>query len=228
RDVHKIDRQDDRAAARLFSASFLQLSVDKGDGKHALPIYAFVLGDLVDAFENRHISHTECINMVLRAKFFKDTWKKFLKESGYPEACYFISATADNIIDIMINGYMSLLYIYCDYLDCPYPLLPWLYGSESNEHVFGMMQSVITDFTMLHVLQMVPKITVRLQVACRTKNKINFKHTASGYCHTYFDADNVPLKELAQIPSDEEIARISAISCAQSNTLWDFLGYYSD
>ncbi|KAI0258486.1 hypothetical protein BC834DRAFT_797740, partial [Gloeopeniophorella convolvens] len=205
RDVDKLDRQDDRAAARLFSAAFLRLSIEKGNGNHALPIYAFVLGDLVDAFENRHISHAERINMVLRAKFFKDKWKQFLKESGYSEARYFISAAADDIMDVLINGYMSLVYIYRDHLGRAYPLLPWLHGSEANEHVFGMMRSIITDFTMLHVLQMIPKITVRLLVACRAKNKIDYKRTASGYCHTYFDANDVPLQDLARIPSDDEI-----------------------
>ncbi|KAI0258328.1 hypothetical protein BC834DRAFT_847449 [Gloeopeniophorella convolvens] len=199
RDVIKLDRQDDLAAARLFSASFLQFSIDKGKGNRALPIYSFVLGNLRT-------------KMVLRAKVFKDTWKKFLRESGYPENHYFISAAADDIMDILVNGYLSLLCIYRDHLDRVYPLLPWLHGSEANEHVFGMMRSTVPDFTMLHVLQMVPKIAIRLLVACRAKNKIDYRRTASGYCHTYFDADKIPLQELAQFPSDDDISQIYAVS----------------
>jgi hypothetical protein len=81
RDVDRLDRQDDRAAARLFSGSFLRYAIScHGDSSDmtGLLIYLFVVGELVDAYENRHIPHIERVRMVLRMCFFKALWKTFL------------------------------------------------------------------------------------------------------------------------------------------------------
>ena len=228
RDVDRLDRQDDRAAARLFSASFLDYCIKThGKANVALPIYLFIFGELIDAYENRHIPHVDRIKMVLRVHFFKSIWKSFLQSAGYPEIRYFVSAAADDIIDILIHGLIGLIYIYRDHLERPYPLLPWMHGSEPNEHVFGLLRSLVTDFTMLDIVRLIPKLNVRLMAACRAKNiKIDFKQTAAGYSHTYFDADEIPLGILSEFPSDHEIAHTAGSAFEEANALWDILGYY--
>jgi hypothetical protein len=228
RDVDRLDRQDDRAAARLFSASFLEFCITQhGEANIALPIYLFIFGELIDAYENRHIPHVERIKMVLRMWFFKSIWKSFLQRAGYPESRYFISAAADDIIDILIHGLLGLVYIYRDHLERPFPLLPWMHGSEANEHVFGLLRSFVTDFTMLDVLRLIPKLNVRLMAACRAKNvNVDFRCTAAGYSHTYFDADDIPLGILSEFPSDHGIARAAESAFDEANALWDLLGYY--
>ncbi|KAH9163567.1 hypothetical protein EDB89DRAFT_1807668, partial [Lactarius sanguifluus] len=225
-DVDRLDRQDDRAAARLFSAPFLRHCVSRhGETNLGLPIYLFVLGELVDAYENRYISHLERVKMVLRMRFFKSMWKSFLWDSGYPENRYFISAAADDIIDILVDGLICLVIIHRDHLETTFPLLPWMHGSEANEHVFGLLRSLIPDFTMLDVLRMVPKLNVRLMAACKAKNmKVDFRRTAAGYSHTYFDADNIPLHVLSEFPSDHEISQAAAVAFDEASTLWDLLG----
>jgi hypothetical protein len=90
--------------------------------------------------------------MVLCMWFFKLIWKSSLRASGYQESRYFILADADDIIDILIDGFLSLLFIHWDHLKTHFPLLPWMHGSEANEHVFGLLRSLIPDFTMLDVL----------------------------------------------------------------------------
>ena len=229
RDVDRLDRQDDRAAARLFSASFLDYCItNHGNTNVALPIYLFIFGELIDAYENRQIPHVDRIKMVLRVYFFKSIWKSFLRRAGYPETRYFISAAADDIIDILIHGLIGLIFIYCDHLDKPYPLLPWMHGSEPNEHVFGLLRSLITDFTMLDVIRLIPKLNVRLMAACRAKNiKVDFRRTAAGYSHTYFDANEIPLKILSEFPSDHDITCAASFAFDEANTLWDILGYYN-
>ena len=165
--------------------------------------------------------------MVLRMRFFKSIWKSFLRASGYQETRYFISADADDIIDTLIDGFLALVFIHRDHLSMPFPLLPWMHGSEANEHVFGLLQSLIPDFTMLDVLRLIPKLNVRLMAACKAKNeKVDFRCTAAGYSHTYFDSDDIPLGVLSEFPSDHEIAQAAAIAYDEANTLWDFLGYY--
>lgn len=227
-DVDRLDRQDDRAAARLFSASFLRYAISRnGDINPGLAVYLFVIGELIDAYENRHIPHIERIRMVLRMRFFKSIWKSFLWASGYQETRYFISADADDIIDTLIDGFLALVFIHRDHLSMPFPLLPWMHGSEANEHVFGLLRSLIPDFTMLDVLRLIPKLNVRLMAACKAKNeKVDFRRTAAGYSHTYFDSDDIPLGVLSEFPSDHEIAQAAAIAYDEANTLWDFLGYY--
>ncbi|CDO76140.1 hypothetical protein BN946_scf185027.g3 [Trametes cinnabarina] len=56
-----------------------------------LIVYLFIFGELVDAYQNRSISHRERIKMVLQAKFFLELWRKFLRRAGYPENHYCIS-----------------------------------------------------------------------------------------------------------------------------------------
>ena len=102
-----------------------------------------------------------------------------------------------------------------------------MHGSEANEHVFGLLQSLIPDFTMLDVLQLIPKLNVCLMAACKAKNvQVEFRRTAAGYSHTYFDANDIPLGVLSEFPSDHEIAQASVIAYDEANTLWDLLGYY--
>lgn len=67
RDVHKLDRQDDNAAARLFSATTLEFLSQNHPDYLGEIIYLFVFGKLIDAYQNHEISHQERIKIVLRA-----------------------------------------------------------------------------------------------------------------------------------------------------------------
>jgi len=161
-------------------------------------------------------------------RFFKSIWKSFLQSAGYSNTHYFISSPANDIIDILVDGLLGLIYIYCDHLDNSYPLLPWMHRSKANEHVFSLLRSLVTDFTMLDILRLIPKLNVHLMAACCAKNlKIDFRHTAAGYSHTYFDADDLPLGILSEFPSNDDIAAAASAAFNKANTLWDLLGYYN-
>ena len=230
RDVERLDHQDDHAAERLFSSATLDYTINHlGKSNLGLSIYLFIFGDLIDAYQSRKISHAERVIMVLRAKFFKDLWKSFLHEGRYPAQHYFISQDADKIIDILIHGLLGLIFIHRDSLPLDgnlksFPLMPWTHGSESNEHVFGIMRSLITDFTMLDVIRMIPKLTVRLQAACRTRHQ-HVGDTASGYSHTYFHDEDAPSSLFSQFPSDETIESLAKVSYEEACYLWSLLGY---
>ena len=108
-----------------------------------------------------------------------------------------------------------------------FPLLPWMHGSEANEHVFGLLRSLIPNFMMLDVLWLIPKLKVRLMAACKSKNiQVEFRRTAMGCSHTYFDANDIPLGILSKFPSDQEIAQTAIMAYDEANALWDLLGYY--
>ncbi|KAJ2921648.1 hypothetical protein H1R20_g15444, partial [Candolleomyces eurysporus] len=227
RDVEKLDRQDDRAAARLFSAATLEYVINKHCDNLGLTVYLFVFGEMVDAYQNRQIPHVERVKMLFRAHYFKKLWKSFLREAGYSEAQYFISREADDIIDIFINGYMSLLYIYRDHLQGKFPLTPWKNSSEPNEHVFGFLRTMVPDFTMLDLLRLVPKLRVRLMAACKAKHsRADFQKSANGYSHSYLDSDDVNLVTLLCLPTDDEISAAVASGYEEARTLWATLGYF--
>ncbi|KAH9010301.1 hypothetical protein EDB84DRAFT_1570618 [Lactarius hengduanensis] len=227
RDVERLDRQDDRAAERLFSSATLNYSINHlGKSSLGLSIYLFIFGDLIDAYQSRKVSHAERVVMVLRAKFFKDLWKSFLHKGRYSAQHYFISNDADKIVDTLILGLLGLIFIHRDFLDTSFPLMPWAHGSESNEHVFGIMRSLITDFTMLDVVRMIPKLTVRLQAACCSRHQ-NFGETAAGYSHTYFHDEDTPLSLFSQYPSDENLNSLAGVAYDEACYLWSLLGYES-
>lgn len=62
RDVEKVDRQDDNAATRLFSANVLEWLKARNPDHLALIVYLFVFGELIDAYQNRFydIHHYSC------------------------------------------------------------------------------------------------------------------------------------------------------------------------
>ena len=65
RDVEKLDRQDDNAATRLFSAAALDFVVKQHPNRLGLAVYMFIAGEVVDAYQSRTISHLERVKMVL-------------------------------------------------------------------------------------------------------------------------------------------------------------------
>ncbi|KAF4603080.1 hypothetical protein EYR38_003485 [Pleurotus pulmonarius] len=228
RDVDKLDRQDDRAAARLFSAANLKHAI--GTSNTGLAVYIFVFGELADAVQSRTITHAERIKMALRAAFFKSIWKTFLTESDYPLSRYYISQDADDIIDIVVNGLLGLIYTHRDYLPAKsFPLQPWSHGTETNEHVFGLLRQNVPDFTVLDALRIIPKVEVQLSAACKRSASVdNLHQSAAGYSHTYFDSDSsrIDIKRLATFPDDEEIAHAAKIAHEEARNLWEILGYY--
>jgi hypothetical protein len=125
--------------------------------------------------------------------------------------------------------YSGLIFIHRDSLASDsnlmsFPLMPWTHGSESNEHVFGLMRSLIADFTMLDVIRMIPKLTVRLQAACRSRNQ-TVGDTAAGYSLTYFHDENAPLDLFSKYPSDERISSLARAAYEEACYLWSLLGY---
>jgi hypothetical protein len=45
-----------------------------------------------------------------------------------------------------------------------------MHGSKANEHIFGLLWKLITNYTMLDILQLILKLNVQLMAACNMKN----------------------------------------------------------
>lgn len=223
RDVEKVDRQDDNSALRLYSADTLSFLVTNFPEKKGTIAYLFIFGELVDAYQNRVISHHERVKMVLRARFFVDIWRQFLKEAGY-NAKYCISREALDILTFIVNGFLQLLIIYRDHLPGSWPMIPWLHSSEPCEHMFGEMRKIVKDFTVEDFLRMITKLRVKIRETCLHSEVSNAKQRAAGYAHTYFDAAGSNFAKLSHFPGNEELNELSVPALEEAESIWEMLG----
>lgn len=124
-------------------------------------VYLFVFGELIDAYQNRSISHTERLKLVLCARYFLDAWATFLDHARYNRSQHFLSREAVDIARIIIKGYIGLLLIYHDHVHEIFPLFPWLHSTEACEHAFGEARQIVKDFTLLDLIYMIPKLRIK-------------------------------------------------------------------
>lgn len=224
-DVEKTDRQDDNAAIRTHSRSYIAFLEKYHREKLGQISYLFNNGELIDAYQNRKIPHIEHIKMVLRAKFFYQMWKKFLQTAGYAEDRHYVSHQFGDIIDILVDGLIGLVIIYRDHMDGEvYPLLPWLHSTEVCKHIFGECLKLIKDFTYLDFIYMIPRLMVLIRAAVNSGYTGDSKAHASGYTHTYFDSEDINIAALLRFPSDIEIEAAAKQAWEEADSLFTALG----
>ena len=224
RDVEKMDRQDDNAATRLFSAATLDYIREHRPDHLGLAVYLFVMGEAVDAYQSRTISHLERLKMVLRCQYFLRLWKRFLQAADYSKARYYISKEADDILNKLIDGLLALVYVYRDNLSAEYPLLPWMHGTEMVEHVFAECRKLVKDFTHLNFIFMTVRLHVLVRLSSELGQGIDPKARAMGYSHAYLDPEAACLRSLATFPTDGEIEITTGQAWEEAVTLLGFLG----
>ena len=226
RDVEKLDRQDDNAASRLFSANTLSYLTSHYPDRVGEIVYLFVFGDLIDAYQNRSIPHRERVKMLLRARYFLDSWERFLEHANYKRHLYFLSREAIDILRQIIEGLLGLIYIYRDGLrnsNDINPLLPWLHSTEQCEHVFGEARQIVMDFCFLDFIYMIPKLRVTIREAM-LHARMDPRATASGYSHTHFDSQGLNIPALATFPNDDEINAAAKEAAEETESLLALLG----
>ncbi|KAH9835199.1 uncharacterized protein C8Q71DRAFT_858853 [Rhodofomes roseus] len=218
RDVERLDRQDDNAAARLYSAQFLQYLANEHPDFVGEILLLFVFGELIDGYQNRSISHHERIKMALRTRYFLEMWKSYLSATGHSQVKYFISREATDIMRMLVDGLLGLIFVHRDHVSMDpksesmhgcFPLLPWYHASEPCEHVFGESRRLVKDFTMLDFYFMVPKLRLKIREAVFRAEMSDPKARASGYNHTYFDVHGLDMHALTVFPTVAEIGFIS-------------------
>ncbi|KAJ3819239.1 hypothetical protein F5880DRAFT_1616648 [Lentinula raphanica] len=231
RDVEKLDRQDDNAASRLFSAPTLQYLIDQHPEEIGTIVYLFVFGEVCDAYQNRHISHSERINIALRTYHFVDMWRKFIDRLDCYKTTNFISRESINILRFITHGLVSLIVIYRDFYP-NVPLVPWLHSTEVCEHFFGLARQIVKDFALLDFHCMMPKLTVQIresmfsaQLAETTKGSTA---AATGYHHTYSNMKEMDIMALGHFPSNLEINLMARKASDEADSLWALLGIAPD
>lgn len=227
RDVDKVDRQDDRAAMRVFSCAMLEhaLTVNQelkeslkpnpalGGDLGGLCAYLFIFGDLFDAFQNRFLTVTERCKMVLRAWYFLDIWKSSLAALRYSESTHFITREAYDITKSLVQGFLGLVIIHRDHLDHDnYPYLPWLHSTEPCEHTFGEARKLRPDFTMGDFLSMQPKLAIITEQSVKnsdSEDEANARACAAGYFNTLYSSKGLDVLALASHPTNYTIFEVA-------------------
>lgn len=226
RDVEKLDRQDDNAATRLFSPTALEFLVKQSPDCVGQIIYKFNMAELIASYINPELYHVVRLKMAFRTHFFLNIWRQYLRVASYAESRHFISREAADIARILVEGILGLVIVYRDYLGdaTPTPLLPWLHSSEPCEHVFGEARKLVSDFTFLDFLYMIPRLHVVLRSLIKFSHTTNPKATAAGYAHDYFLFDRVDLAKLAVFPSDAEIRQAAEDAWSEAESLFALVG----
>lgn len=230
RDVEKTDKQDDRAAIRVASSSSIEWLNDHGEEYNGTKTYLFVIGEGIDAYQSRRLGILERINMLMRMYYFIQLWKIFLDNAGYSVKLACISREFLDICDRLVTGFLSLVFIYRDYMQgSPFPLVPWLHSSETVEHVFAECRKHIKDFNFADFVTMMPKVhwLIRYVMNFETSTQ-DAKARASGYSHRWFDTEDLTLSGLASFPSDVEIEQTARNAYQEAEQLWESLGVVVD
>jgi hypothetical protein len=225
RDVEKVDKQDDRAASRTFSASVIDFLCRFFPERQGLSAYLFVIGELVDAWQNRSIPHIERARMVMRARFFLTIWRSHV--DTHPDHnldTHFVSRDSYEIFTTLCDSLLGLIISHRRFYS-NYPLLPWLHSTEVCEHLFGTLRKLKANFSLADFLLFMPK--VRLLLSGEFGNLLpeqKANETAAGYHHTYFQTDDIDLQTLMVWPSDEELQQASTLALAEASDLLAALG----
>ncbi|KAF8594610.1 hypothetical protein BDV93DRAFT_415740, partial [Ceratobasidium sp. AG-I] len=191
-----------------------------------LGVYIFVIGDLVDAFQNRFLTNSERCVMVFRAFHFLEIWEASLVALDYSNKTHFITRETRQILQTLFNGFIALLLVYRDHLDHDnYPLLPWLHSTESAEHTFGELRRLKPDFTYSDFLHLQPKLMVKTNTAALNgEDDSGSNATAAGYHHTEHSTKGLNITAISCFPTDSVIHEAYRIAFYEAKSLFALCG----
>lgn len=84
-------------------------------------------------------------------------------------------------------------------------------STENCEHVFGESRCLVSDWTIMDFVYMLPKLEAKISATIFSDSTSDSWTHATGYAHTYFDCSGLDLLKLATFPSDNEIYRCSEV-----------------
>ncbi|KAG5636706.1 hypothetical protein H0H81_007102 [Sphagnurus paluster] len=224
-DIIGIDKQDDRAAARLFSSAVVEHISRTQPDELGMIIYLFIIGEIIDAQQNRSITHDERIKMLWRGRFFLDGWRDYvLAHPHYSINTHFITRELYNIISIYIGAMLMLILTHRDFFPAT-PLLLWLHSTEVCEHFFGCACKIQSDFTFVDWILMIPKLTLLMMGETQHKGTQAQPNVhRSGYNHSWYDSKGVDVKNLKTFPTDEKIQELIDVAFSEATALLNILG----
>ncbi|KDQ54447.1 hypothetical protein JAAARDRAFT_114803, partial [Jaapia argillacea MUCL 33604] len=175
--VQDVDKQDDRAAQRIFHPVALTAATSEESGKRevkddciGLFVYLFIFGKIQPC---THFVVTDYSinqeNSVLRAQFLLHIWWTHIKNMSlvfpdlYSTTRSFISPASFNIFNRLCESLLLLVLAYARYYPNQ-PFCPWLLGTELIEHFFGLARMLLPNFTYAELLKLVKHVMLRQRI----------------------------------------------------------------
>lgn len=120
-----------------------------------------------------------------------------------------------DIFTTLCENLIALIVCYREYYH-DWPLLPWLHSTEPVEHVFGVLRQLKMDFNFADFLSFAPKLCAFLLGQFGTMDsEARANLTASGYWHTYANANGIDLRALVTWPTDSQISSVSDVAFSE-------------
>jgi hypothetical protein len=225
RDVERVDCQDDCATARLFSAESLDFHITHYPDQVGLSAYLFVMGELIDAWQNCNIHHIDHARMAMRARYFLMAWRSHIvAHPDHAPHIHFISRESFDIFVTLCDSLLALIIVYRKFYP-DYPLLLWLHSTEPCKHCFGMLRTLKKDFNYTDILYLQPKLRILMLGAFGNLSPEEQANcTATGYHHTYFHAKDLDTDALKQWPSNGDLQRASVVALKEAEQLLATVG----
>ncbi|KAJ3925265.1 MAG: hypothetical protein NXY57DRAFT_907295, partial [Lentinula lateritia] len=222
-DIIGVDKQDDRAAARLFSSAVIAYLSKHSPDELGTAIYLFIVGEIVDAQQNRTVSHQEHMKMLWRGRFFLEGWRSYvLSHPHYNINTHFITRELYDIITVYIDAMLKLILIHCDYF--PHiPFYAWFHSTEPCEHWFGCSRggTGLPNFTFTDWILMSPKVDFLMYSAMKHRQGTAVNGHRAGYLHTYLNNDGATADTASKWPSDSECQEAMNIGFVEAQRLLD-------
>ena len=95
---------------------------------------------------------------------------------------------------------------------------------EVCEHVFGVLHSLVKDFTMLDFFNLVPKLFLCLQLFTQSTVHTSGKEMVSGYAHMFSNCRGIDLSVFSAFPTDEQINQAAKGAYDEADNLIFILG----
>jgi hypothetical protein len=204
-DVINVDKQDNRAPACLMSSAIIKHLEATQIGSIGLAIYLYIIGEIIDAQQNRTPSHTERLLLLFQGRFFLEGWREYINLHPLCSLqTHFIAPELYNILQIFISSMISLILIYCNYYP-DLPLLPWIHSTKALEHFFGCARTTKADFTMAEFIANICKTILLMHGEIRM-GMVQAPANAhqAGYHHFYHNTTGIDLVQLATYPSNNK------------------------
>jgi hypothetical protein len=219
-DVLGVDKQDDRAPARLNSSATIRHIAANKPRWIGLATYLYIIGEIIDAQQNRSISHAERILMLARGRFFLEGWREYVVSHPlYTPQTHFLGPEIYDILQIFISSMISLILIHRQYYP-EIPLLPWIHSTEALEHFFGCARTTKADFTMAEFIANLRKTILLMHGEIRSGvAQPSASAHRSGYHHFYHNTKGIDLSQLCTWPSDAEIRSSLMVAWQEAQAL---------
>lgn len=226
-DIIGVDKQDDRACARLFSAAVIEQTRNHQTLQHEIAVILFLwyLGETVDGQQSRTLGHDERLRMLWRAKFFFEGWCKYvLDHPHYSVNTHFITRELYDIITIFVDAMITMILVHRDFFP-DIPLLLWMSSTEVCEHFFGCARKIQKDFTFVEWILMVPKLTLLMMGEMKTKGtQTKSSEHRSGYHHFWHNSKNADYVNLTTYPTDATVQACINVAWKEAMSSLSILG----